>query len=79
MTKTVYSVSGVEINLKDASTESLAEVLDGINDELSKLDEARRLLSRELAKRVPSGFEHLDGWQVSWRPLVHVVRKLEDA
>lgn len=77
--KTVYSVTGAEINLKDASVESLAEVMDGINEEISKLDEARRLVGRELAKRVPSGFEHFEGWQVSWRPVVHVVRKLEEA
>jgi hypothetical protein len=78
--KVVYSVTGQEVNLKEASVESLAEVVDGMNEEMSRLQEARQLVMRELARRLPpSGFEHVGEWQLSTRPHVHVVRKRTEA
>jgi hypothetical protein len=73
--RSVFSVTGAEINLADATTESLAEVVDGMNEEISKLTEARQLVFRELAKRMTTGRLTTDDWVLAYKPYVHVVRK----
>ena len=76
MTRVVYSVTGAEINLTDASTEDLAEVVDGMNDEMSRLSEARQLVFRELARRMENRSSSTAGeWSLSFKPYVSVSRK----
>lgn len=79
MTKTVYSVSGREVDLSEASTEDLAEVVDGMNDELSRLREARGLVEFELAKRMGGKrFEDAGQFRLAHQPTVRVIRKHND-
>lgn len=74
--KSVYSVTGAEVNLKEASLESLAEAADGMDEEISRLYEARSLVDREIARRV-SDSEDAGDWRIVVRPRVHVSKRTE--
>lgn len=79
MTKVVYSVTGAEVNLSGASTDDLAEVVDGMNDEISRISEARQLIMRELVRRMEGATTvATEEWALSFKPFVNVKRRLPE-
>lgn len=78
MTKVVYSVTGRPVDLSEATTETLAEVVDEMNGEISSLQEARQLVMLELARRMEGkARQSIEGWKLSNRPFVSVSRRLD--
>lgn len=76
--RVVYSLTGQEINLSEATTESLAEVVDGYNEEVSRLKEARQIVMRELAKRMgPMTRTKAGEFDLTHSPWVNVSRRLD--
>jgi len=66
------------VNLSESSNEEIAEMVDQLNDQISRLKEERSILMRELAKRMDGKQRQLAGdFQLSYSPWVNV--SLSDA
>lgn len=75
--KVVYSVTGQPVDLSEAETETLAEVVDGMNEEMSRLKEARSLVERELARRMTKLHETAGNFRLSHFPRVYVSKRTD--
>lgn len=67
--------TGIPVILSSAATEDLAEVVDLINEDISKLQEARSRLERELAKRMTKLNENVGAFKLAHFPRVYVTRR----
>lgn len=63
-----YSLTGERVDLKKTSDEQLAEVLDGLEAELSLVRERLSLVTRELASRMlPAATRRAGEWDIKLR------------
>ena len=71
----VFSVTGQRIDLKEASDETLAEVLDGLEAERSIVKERIGVVTRELARRHGLKVVTAGDWSIRVAPYATAKRR----
>lgn len=71
----IFSETGKPVDLRNASVDTLAEVLDSLEAELSKIREQLHIVARELYRKTDGKRTTIERFVITSHPYVKVERR----